>query len=84
MKQRTEGRFGSRSMEIMHAIQTCNPKSNRYLDPTSLKPLIDNYSMDHPSVTMEAKQPKYTLASGDKCKELEWHLKATLLGKSCG
>ena len=47
----------------MKAIQACNPQSSTFLDATSLKPLTENYDLNHASLSIEAKLAKRTLAS---------------------
>ena len=56
-------------MEIMKAIQACSPLSSTFLDADYLKALTENYSIDHPTLLIEAKLAKRTLAS--KLKEME-------------
>ena len=56
-------RFNSQNVEIMKAIQACNPQSSTFLDATSLKPLTENYDLNHASLSIEAKLAKRTLAS---------------------
>ena len=62
-------RFTSRNMEVMKAVQACSPLSSKFLDADYLKPLTENYSIDHPTLLMEAKLAKRTLTS--KLKEME-------------
>ena len=56
-------------MEIMKAIQACSPLSSTFLDADNLKALTENYSIEHPTLLIEAKLAKRTLAS--KLKEME-------------
>ena len=62
-------RFGTRNVKIMKAIQACSPQSKDFLDPDSLHSLTENYSMDHSSLTMQAKLAKRTLAG--KSEQME-------------
>ena len=65
-----KARFSTRNVKIMKAIQACSPQSKDFLDPDSLlHSLTENYSMDHSSLTMEAKLAKRTLAG--KSKQME-------------
>ena len=58
-------RFNARNT-IMNAIQACNPHSKYFLDPDSLRPLTENYSIDHQSLEMEAKLAKCTLTGNEQ------------------
>lgn len=42
-------RFSESNKKIMKAIQSCSPKSDKYLDFEALKPLLDLYSSKLPS-----------------------------------
>ena len=61
--------FSTRNVKIMKAIQACSPQSKDFLDPDSLHSLTENYSMDHSSLTMEAKLGKCTIAG--KSEQME-------------
>ena len=54
-------RFDQKNIEIMHAIQACSPKSEKFLSPSALRPLIELYDIDKDSIDMEAKLAKKTL-----------------------
>ena len=54
-------------MDVMRAIQACNPQSKYFLSPSVLKPLAEMYNLDIEVVEMEAKLAKRTLEQ----KELE-------------
>ena len=58
-------RFNARNT-IMNAIQACNPHSKYFLDPDSLRPLTENYSIDHQSLEKEAKLAKYALTGNEQ------------------
>ena len=47
-------RFTTQNVELMKAIQACSPDSNHFLDPDSLTPMIEEYSLDRDSIRMEA------------------------------
>ena len=69
--------FTSRNIEIMKATQACSPLSSTILDADYLKALADNYSVDHPTLQIEVKLAKRTLAS--KLKEMEAVIRDILL-----
>ena len=48
-------------MDVMRAIQACNPQSKYFLSPPVLKPLVEMYNLDIEVVEMEAKLAKRTL-----------------------
>ncbi len=52
-------RFASCNLAIMKSIQSCSPHSKSFLDPNSLKPLIEHY---RPSIEKEIEVAKRTLA----------------------
>ena len=54
-------------MDVMRAIQACNPQSKYFLSLSVLKPLVEMYNLDIEVVEMEAKLAKRTLEQ----KELE-------------
>ena len=62
-------RFSTRNVKIMKAIQACSPQLKDFLDPDSLHSLTENYSMDHSSLTMEAKLVKRTISG--KSEQME-------------
>ena len=39
-------RFDDKNMDVMHAIQACNPQSKYFLSPSVLKPLVEMYNLD--------------------------------------
>ena len=51
----------------MKAIQACSPDSNHFLDPDSLTPMIEEYSLDRDSIRMEAVLARHSL----KGKEID-------------
>ncbi len=60
-------RFDDKNMDIIRAIQACNPHSKCFLSPSVLRPLVQMYSLDEEVLEMEAKLAKRTLDT----KELE-------------
>lgn len=54
-------RFDEKNINIMHAIQACNPLAKNFLVPNVLLPLIEIYGLDQEMVELEAKLAKRTL-----------------------
>ena len=55
-------RFASCNLAIMKSIQSCSPHSKSFLDPNSLKPLIEHYRLQFASIEKEIEVAKRTLA----------------------
>ena len=64
-------RFDVKNMDVMRAIQACNPQSKYFLSPSVLKPLVEVYNLDIEVFEMEAKLAKWTLERTLEQKELE-------------
>ena len=54
-------RFNEKNVDIMRAIQACNPQSKDFLSPSVLQPLVQTYNLSEESIEMEAKLAKRTL-----------------------
>ena len=54
-------RFDEKNVDIMRAIQACNPLSKIFLSSTALLPLVEAYELDKDTINMEAKLAKKTL-----------------------
>ena len=61
-------RFSDEALEIMRAVQSCNPCSESFLEPTELLPLINQYSLSvaHDVLVTECTQAKKTLKISGK------------------
>jgi len=62
--------FNAINMKIKNAVKACNPHSKDFLDPDSLRPLTENYSIDHQSLEMEAKLAKCTLTGNEQMETI--------------
>ena len=56
-------RFDKKNVNIMRAIQACNPLAKNLLCPSALQPLVEGYDLDEDAIDMEAKLAKRTLAN---------------------
>lgn len=63
-------RFTARNMKIMKTIQACNPHSKDFLDPDYLRPLNENYNINHQSLNTEATLAKCTLAGNEQMETI--------------
>ena len=54
-------RFEDKNVQIMRAIQCCNPNSTHFLDVDSLAPLIESYNLSKDSLSAECLIAKRTL-----------------------
>ena len=63
-------RFDQKNIEIMHAIQACSPKSEKFLSPPALRPLIELYDIDKESIDMEAKLAKKTFGQKENLEHI--------------
>ena len=54
-------RFEDKNVQIMRAIQCCNPNSTYFLDVDSLAPLIESYNLSKDSLSAECLIAKRTL-----------------------
>ena len=54
-------RFEDKNVQIMRAIQCCNPNSMHFLDADSLAPLIEIYNLSKDSPSAECLMAKRTL-----------------------
>ena len=55
-------RFDEKNVDIMRAIQACNPLSSNFL---CLLPLVEGYGLDGDAIDVEAKLGKRTLENND-------------------
>ena len=60
-------RFEDKNVQIMRAIQCCNPNSMHFLDVDSLAPLIEIYNLSKDSLSAECLIAKRTLNGKDIC-----------------
>ena len=63
-------RFDEKNINIMHAIQACNPLSKKFLVPNVILPLIEIYGLDKEMVELEAKLVKRTLEKKEDIKSM--------------
>ena len=56
-------RFSSFNLDIMNAIQACSPQSTKFLDSTTLRPLVTLYNFDSAAIANEALLAKNTLSN---------------------
>ena len=54
-------RFSDPNLDLMRAIQSCNPESSSFLDPEKLLPFIDTYNLDKELLPDECALAKHTL-----------------------
>ena len=55
------GRFDNKNIEMMRAIQCCNPNSTHFLDVNFLAPLIEAYNLSKDFLSAECLITKHTL-----------------------
>ncbi len=58
-------RFDEKNVNIMQAIQACNPHSTNFFSSSALLPLIEAYDLDEDAIEMEAKLARKTLGKKD-------------------
>ncbi len=58
-------RFDEKNVNIMQAIQACNPHSMNFFSSSALLPLIEAYDLDEDAIEMEAKLARKTLGKKD-------------------
>ena len=56
-------RISSFNLDIMNAIQACSPQSTKFLDSTTLTPLVTLYNFDSAAIANEALLAKNTLSN---------------------
>ena len=54
-------RFDDKNIDIMRAIQACDPLSKNFLSLSALLPLVEAYDLDKDTIDMEIKLAKKTL-----------------------
>ena len=54
-------RFDDKNIDIMRAVQACNPLSKNFLSLPALLPLVEAYDLDKDTIDMETKLAKKTL-----------------------
>ena len=57
----TSRRFDDKNVDIMRAVQACNPFSKNFLSLPALLPLVEAYDLDKDAIDMETKLAKKTL-----------------------
>lgn len=56
-------RFAGHTLDIMQAIQSCNPKASSFLDPQKLLPIVNAYNLSKDMLAEECPLAKRTLVS---------------------
>ncbi len=63
-------RFDENNVNIMQAIQACNPHSTNFFSSSALLPLIEAYDLDEDAIEMETKLARKTLGKKDNVSSL--------------
>ena len=56
-------RFSGRTLDIMRAIQSCNPQASSFLDPQKLLPIVNAYDLSKDMLAEECPMAKCILIS---------------------